>query len=266
MIDKLRQQTRFGSRFNLSLPGRINIAKTFMYSQLTYLGCILPINNTACAGLSKIIEDFVNGPLRISRKRLFQKRSDGGIELIEIQDFLNSQNCVWVKRAENLDDNWKLRLYRGTYGNLYNLRAKNFCKNTVPIIHNIAKNFESFFYLHCKIRENYKHGYLYDNPVFPFEGGGRAHLDDAFLPASFMEQHGQKIRNLQIKHFINERGEPVQYDNFCNTMDMVIPERKFTILSRTCINAYTRLKKEDDRDKKDESIEETCKKGKNLVN
>jgi hypothetical protein len=145
MIDKLRQQTRFWCRFNLSLPGRINVAKTFMYSQLTYLGCILPLSNTACAGLSKIIEDFVNGPLRISRKRLFQKRAEGGIELIEIRDFLNSQNCVWVKRAENLNDNWKLRLYRGSYGSLYNLRAKNYCKHTEPIIHNIAKNFESFF-------------------------------------------------------------------------------------------------------------------------
>jgi hypothetical protein len=102
LIEKLRNQVRFWSRFNLSLPGRINVAKTFMYSQITYLGCILPINRNACMGISQIIEDFVNGPLRISKKRIFQKRAEGGLELIELHDFLNSQNCVWVKRAADL--------------------------------------------------------------------------------------------------------------------------------------------------------------------
>jgi hypothetical protein len=31
------------NRFNLSLPGRICIAKTMLYSQINYLGCFLQI-------------------------------------------------------------------------------------------------------------------------------------------------------------------------------------------------------------------------------
>jgi hypothetical protein len=122
MLEKIRSQVRFWTRFNLSLPGRINIAKTFMYSQLTYLGCLIPIPITALNGLSREIENFVNGTLNISRKRIFQKRCEGGLELIDVKLFLASQASVWVKRASNLDDHWKLRLYKNSYGNIYNLR------------------------------------------------------------------------------------------------------------------------------------------------
>jgi hypothetical protein len=264
LIEKLRHQVRFWSRFNLSLPGRINVAKTFMYSQLTYLGCILPINRNACTGISHIIEDFVNGPLRISKKRIFQKRAEGGLELIEIHDFLNSQNCVWVKRAIDLNDNWKLRLYRGSYGNIFNLRAKAFDKNIEPLLHNIAKNFENFSSLHNKFKENYKKGYLFDNPIFPFEEGRQAHLNGNFLANDLMQLNRRKIWNLQLLDFLQEDGMPLSYEDFCRAKEMIIPEQKFRILSRTCINANSRFKKEDVKDKNTECIGEACKRRKKL--
>jgi hypothetical protein len=39
-IDKIRKTANFWTRFNLSIIGRINVAKTFMLSQLGYLGTI----------------------------------------------------------------------------------------------------------------------------------------------------------------------------------------------------------------------------------
>jgi hypothetical protein len=63
-----------------------------MYRQLTYLGCVLPLNNTTYDGIATIIGDFVNGPLRISKKRIFQSREDGGLGLIDVQLFLEAQN------------------------------------------------------------------------------------------------------------------------------------------------------------------------------
>jgi hypothetical protein len=259
LIEKLRHQVRFWSRFNLSLPGRINVAKTFMYSQITYLGCILPINKNACTGISQIIEDFVNGPLRISKKRIFQKRAEGGLESIEIHDFLNSQNCVWVKRAADLSDNWKLRLYRGSYGNIFNLRANAFDRNTEPLLHNIARNFENFSSLHIKIKENYKKGYIFDNPIFPFDEGRQAHLTNNFFANDLLQQNKRKIWNLQVLDFLPEDGLPLSYEAFCRAKEMVIPEQKFRILSRTCINASDRFKKEDVKDKSIEGIDEACK-------
>jgi hypothetical protein len=37
--NKLKRQVNYWSRFNLSLPGRITVAKSMMYSQINYLGC-----------------------------------------------------------------------------------------------------------------------------------------------------------------------------------------------------------------------------------
>ena len=42
--EKVRKQVRYWSRFSLSLPGRIQIAKTMMYFQVNYLGCFLPFS------------------------------------------------------------------------------------------------------------------------------------------------------------------------------------------------------------------------------
>jgi hypothetical protein len=40
IFEKMVTTANFWSRFKLSLPGRIAIAKTFLVSQLNYLGCV----------------------------------------------------------------------------------------------------------------------------------------------------------------------------------------------------------------------------------
>jgi hypothetical protein len=43
IIDKIRKQIAIWRPFNLSLPGRISVSKTMLYSQINYLGCFLPL-------------------------------------------------------------------------------------------------------------------------------------------------------------------------------------------------------------------------------
>jgi len=54
LLEKIKKQINFWKRFNLSLPGRINVAKTFLYSQINYLGCILPFTNNDTNSISKV--------------------------------------------------------------------------------------------------------------------------------------------------------------------------------------------------------------------
>jgi hypothetical protein len=70
VANKIYRQINHWSRFNLSLPGRISIAKCMMYSQLNYLGCFLLISKEKATELGNIIETFVVGNLRIAKKRL----------------------------------------------------------------------------------------------------------------------------------------------------------------------------------------------------
>ncbi len=132
--EKVQKQIRFWERFDLSLPGRINVAKTFMYSQINYLGCFLPMENHYLTALETIIENYVKGNLNISKERMSLSREDGGLGLFSLRQFLMGQNCAWAKRAQNLDDNWKLRLYCKSLGSTLNLRSSYFNKEKEPIL------------------------------------------------------------------------------------------------------------------------------------
>ena len=81
--DKVRTQVRYWSRFNLSLPGRISVAKTMMYSQLNYLGCFLPLDKDQVTTIEHIIESFVKGNLRISSERVFSEVKHSGLGYLE---------------------------------------------------------------------------------------------------------------------------------------------------------------------------------------
>ncbi|MFN9959217.1 MAG: hypothetical protein ACK55I_39500, partial [bacterium] len=56
MEEKILSQIRFWNRFDLSLPGRISVSKTFMYSQLNYIGCFLPIETERLINIENNIE------------------------------------------------------------------------------------------------------------------------------------------------------------------------------------------------------------------
>jgi len=62
ILEKIRKQVNFWKRFNLSLPGRINVAKTFLYSQVNYLGCFLPFKAAELNLMSKEIVTTCKNP------------------------------------------------------------------------------------------------------------------------------------------------------------------------------------------------------------
>jgi exonuclease III len=144
--EKIRNQVNFWNRFDLSLPGRVSVSKTFMYSQLNYLGCFLPLEQYRILNIESIIEGFVRGNLNISKARMTLPREEGGIGLFAIEPFLGGQVCTWAKRAQTLDDHWKLRLYKKSLGSPLNLRAASFDKDAEPVLHNIARHIEIFVF------------------------------------------------------------------------------------------------------------------------
>lgn len=67
LLEKLTKTVNFWKRFNLSLPGRINVTKTFLYSQLNYLGCFMPFTTKITKDMSTIIEQFVSGNIKLGK-------------------------------------------------------------------------------------------------------------------------------------------------------------------------------------------------------
>ncbi len=74
MIAKKKYRAKLDSGTGLTLPGRISVSKTFMYSQLNYIGCFLPIETERLVAIENSIEHYVRGPLNISKERMTMTR------------------------------------------------------------------------------------------------------------------------------------------------------------------------------------------------
>jgi hypothetical protein len=181
ITEKVRKQVNFWSRFNLSLPGRINIAKTFMYSQVNYIGCFLPLGDKGLNDISFELERFVKGKLHIGKQRIYDDVKNGGLGLFKISDFLASQCCSWIRRASTLDELWKRELFRGSYGSVFNIRKKSFNVKKNPILSHISGCFEKFLFSFTARNENFKKAYIYENSALPFDINNKNYLKKEFL-------------------------------------------------------------------------------------
>jgi hypothetical protein len=83
------------------MPGRLTIAKTFLVSQINYLGCIFLMTE-----IQTIINGFIKKNLKISDERVQLSPEMGGLGFINISQFLDEQRCIWLLRAKkNCVDN-----------------------------------------------------------------------------------------------------------------------------------------------------------------
>jgi hypothetical protein len=64
--NKIVNLINFWSRFRLSLPGRVTIAKTFLISQLNYLGSVFAPDDITVHEIQSIINNFLRKNIRIS--------------------------------------------------------------------------------------------------------------------------------------------------------------------------------------------------------
>jgi hypothetical protein len=90
-LEKISGIVRFWSRFWLSLPGRINVVKTLCLSQLSYLGCIITPYDRSFKQIEELLLKFVKGNTNIGKNKLYSKPGNGGLGLINLQDFICAQ-------------------------------------------------------------------------------------------------------------------------------------------------------------------------------
>jgi len=139
---KIQKNISVWKRFNLSLPGRICIAKTMLYSQINYLGCFLEIPPHFTKRMSDLITNFVCGEINIASKRLFLPVTMGGLGLFELDPFLSAQKCSWIQQAGDLNNKWKLILHFLSNVNRINIRKSLIDQSALPILFGILSSSE----------------------------------------------------------------------------------------------------------------------------
>jgi hypothetical protein len=99
--EKMIKIKNYWSRFRLSVPGRLAVAKTFMLSQLGYLACIISPSNEQMARMSSVVLEFVRGNMNISNERINRRPQDGGLGMISIDQYITALQAAWIKKINN---------------------------------------------------------------------------------------------------------------------------------------------------------------------
>jgi hypothetical protein len=92
IITKITSLISYWSRFRLSLPGRITIAKTFLISQINYLGSIFLPSEDQLNNMQALINNFIRKNLQISEERLHLPVECGGLGFFNIKNFFAGSN------------------------------------------------------------------------------------------------------------------------------------------------------------------------------
>jgi hypothetical protein len=117
---KLVEKITTWGRFNLSLPGRIQIAKTMLYSQVNYLGCFLPFSLETLADWELLIFQFVARHVHIGIQRIFSPVEMGGLGLFRLEKFLEAQKIRWIVYSiNNINADWKLSLHKSSIQDVF---------------------------------------------------------------------------------------------------------------------------------------------------
>ena len=143
--DKVKALISKWRSYNLSINGRITIAKTILLPQYTYIGSVLDkVSGNHYKGIQKTLDHFVlyNSylePNKTSKKWvkseiLYAEKHKGGYGQIRVSDFFKSIKTSWLKRyaTSKINDHWcdildqKFELTQQTRETIYKWGAAKF--------------------------------------------------------------------------------------------------------------------------------------------
>jgi hypothetical protein len=197
IINKIISLISFWSRFCLTLPGRISIAKTYLLSQINYLGCIFSPGEVQLNTMQSIINNYVKGGLQISEERIYLSPAEGGLGFFNIKKFLGAQRCTWLFRAIKAPiDNWRYNLhFLAPMNDPFLIRKRDVPVDLYPTLHRIVGDYEDFYYYFCKYNNNFTKSQIFDNGIFRDTAAGTL-LDNNFFGRRFFNENSAAIRKL----------------------------------------------------------------------
>jgi len=218
IIRKIRQLVGSWERYNLSLMGRICVAKTMLISQIGYIGCIVTPTLDQLRTMQSLIDGYVTRGIVIANDRLYRRPNEGGLGLIDLTQYITALQCSWIKRCyTSVNDPWRWRVAEACDFYLEDLKLPSLDPRLYPIEYNIVNSFIVFRQKIFCMNENFLHARLVDNPMnFRSNPGRRGAatgiLDRNFFGPDFFEEHKERLLKLNMNNLVLD-GRVVQYNN-----------------------------------------------------
>jgi hypothetical protein len=238
ILNKVQKQINIWSRFNLSLVGRISIAKTMMYSQLNYIGCFLPLDTEILVDIESKITKYVTGNMRVSSEKIFASQKHGGLGLFPLKEFLGAQQCAWILRSRTLDELWKIELNLPVRGDLDHLCSATFDNHDYPLFSAYAKQWEKFYDSFSKT--NFLNVMVLNNKALTLHLRTRDFLIPESFDANLFQAHKDQIEKLHLKKLFNNRGEILSLEHFSQSTNLPVNVAMHNKLKKILETAITR--------------------------
>merc|ERR1711911_14803 len=149
VMEKLTKISSFWSKFKLSLPGRINIYKCYMLSNINFICSVIPTRKSDFDKIDQKCFHFVNGDMQTSFKKAFSPISDGGLGLIHSYDFCIANRVGLFKRSLMSEDTWAVVMKNACHGSdPFYIDAQSPILIENPHASLIAKAYDAFYTLY----------------------------------------------------------------------------------------------------------------------
>jgi hypothetical protein len=132
--------------------------------------------------LQNSLDNFVKGNLNFAKNRITLPVTDGGLGMFNVEEFLTSQQCVWILRAhKSTRDNWRVKLRQLCNGNVLTAGPNLIDPIANPILHGLSCSFEKLRVTHDSKNENYIKATIFNNPLFFRRKGDKNTLNATYL-------------------------------------------------------------------------------------
>ena len=110
-IEKMNRIRNFWGLFNLTIPGKINVIKCFLMSQINYIGSFLTFKEQHFEKIDQIICSFLCENQLIAKSKIFSRPEEGGLGLTRTKNLLKSLDVLLVKKSMYNNDTWAKDLF-----------------------------------------------------------------------------------------------------------------------------------------------------------
>jgi hypothetical protein len=144
LCDKIRKTIGFWTTFNLSISGKITVAKSLILPVYNYYGTVLNFRAEVISRIENMIEKFVTQGMNISKDKIYSPVEAGGLNLFRISTFTLTLQSYWIKRILDLQhDNWRMRAAVLSKFGIINLTRQD-VTHCGPVLTGILNNFIDF--------------------------------------------------------------------------------------------------------------------------
>jgi hypothetical protein len=147
-LTKISGLINYWNQFNLTITGRILVAKTFLLSQATFLLGIIPISTQSAKRIEGMIEKYVLAKIQMTRDRIYNRTDQGGLGLLKIEELDTAMKCAWINRwkkeGRKVDITGHRVLRTARHGDVERINKDNVGKNNYPCARGIAEAWHKF--------------------------------------------------------------------------------------------------------------------------